>query len=340
MPGTENEVALRDPPRDGVTAIRWHPSAGYNSLLVSSWDSTVRLYNSTENSLRTNLEQPCPVLDADFVDDSRAVSAGLDGIVRLHDFHSAAESVVGSHENSVRCVRQCTNVGPSCIVSGSWDHCVKLWDLRASDANVCSIRQPNKVLSLCTGVPVMNTSGKPLLVVATAGRQVVLSDLRKPGDALQRRESSLKAQTRCVAQMPSGEGYTIGSVDGRVAVEYVDPAPESQERKYVDCCMIPLIALHIAHALLPTEVRLILLYRFVFRSHRLTVGGVDTSFPFPSVLLSPCYFPLPLFSQFSPCYFPLPLFSQLYLIFFSLLICSLFLRLLFFLKRCARTIQK
>jgi len=38
--------------------------------------------------------------------------------------------------------------------------------------------------------------------------------------------SPLRMQTRAISCFPDGTGYTIGSVEGRVAVQYVnDPAP-------------------------------------------------------------------------------------------------------------------
>ena len=52
----------------------------------------------------------------------------------------------------------------------------------------------------------------------------------------QRRESSLKFMTRAVACMPSDEGYASSSIEGRVAVEWFDPSPESQARKYAFKC--------------------------------------------------------------------------------------------------------
>jgi hypothetical protein len=39
-------------------------------------------------------------------------------------------------------------------------------------------------------------------------------------EPMQRRESSLKSQTRCIRCMPDGAGYVLTSVEGRVAVEY------------------------------------------------------------------------------------------------------------------------
>lgn len=258
MPSTENEVALSEPPTDGVSSVRWDPSGASRLLLASSWDSTVRLYDAASGGLHARLEQPSPVLDVDFVGDaSRAVSGGLDGVVRLHGLDSGGETVLGSHASGVRCVRHCAATGQ--IVSGSWDHTLKLWDVRAAEACVGTFEQPDKVLSLCTSAPAAAAGAPPLLVVATASRQVVLIDLRKPTEALQRRESSLKCQTRCVAQMPSGQGYTVGSVEGRIAVEYVDPSAEAQQRKYA------------------------------FKSHRLAVNGVDTCFPVNAIAFHPLY---------------------------------------------------
>jgi len=46
------------------------------------------------------------------------------------------------------------------------------------------------------------------------------------------RESSLKYQTRCVAAYNGAESFALGSVEGRVAMEVLDPSPAAQEKKY------------------------------------------------------------------------------------------------------------
>lgn len=48
----------------------------------------------------------------------------------------------------------------------------------------------------------------------------------------QQRESSLKYQTRCVAGFSGAESFAVASVEGRVAMEMLDPSPAAQERKY------------------------------------------------------------------------------------------------------------
>jgi len=52
------------------------------------------------------------------------------------------------------------------------------------------------------------------LVVGTAGRRVLVWDLRNMGYVQQRRESSLKYQTRCIRCFPNKQGYVLSSIEG------------------------------------------------------------------------------------------------------------------------------
>lgn len=122
------------------------------------------------------------------------------------------------------------------------------------------------------------------LIVGTAGRRVLVWDLRNMGYVQQRRESSLKFQTRCIRAFPNKQvcprknlrlglcaapdiffnlkeccglpnqnlildpaapvanfsprlqGYVLSSIEGRVAVEYLDPSVEVQKKKYAFKC--------------------------------------------------------------------------------------------------------
>lgn len=94
------------------------------------------------------------------------------------------------------------------------------------------------------------------LVVAMASRLFNIYDIRKMDTAAQTRESSLKFMTRALACMVDGQGqsffftlltltpsrspgflgYATASVEGRIAVEYFDPSPEAQEKKYAFKC--------------------------------------------------------------------------------------------------------
>ena len=56
---------LNDPPGDGVSSLRFASHA--DLLLTSSWDGSVRLYDTQLNSCRASFKQRMPVLDAAFV---------------------------------------------------------------------------------------------------------------------------------------------------------------------------------------------------------------------------------------------------------------------------------
>ena len=67
----------------------------------------------------------------------------------------------------------------------------------------------------------MSLAGEKL-VVGTANRKVWVWDLRNMGYVQQKRESSLKFQTRFLECFPNRQGYVLSSIEGRVAVEYLE----------------------------------------------------------------------------------------------------------------------
>lgn len=186
--------------------------------------------------------------------DEEAYTAGLDWDVRRLAIHTApflqvectaytnyrinlttgAQTVLSSHGAGVKSVlydRQ-----HNILVSGSWDSTLHIHHLSKPSDPPVKISLPNKPFSLSL------TSTK--LVVAMASRALhiyqlanLASDSAASGiEPWQRRESSLKFMTRAVACMPNDEGYASSSIEGRVAVEWFDPSPTSQSRKYAFKC--------------------------------------------------------------------------------------------------------
>lgn len=175
--------------------------------------------------MRMKYNHSAPVLDCCFQDAVHAFSGGLDNTLKLYDFNTNSETVVGMHDAPVRCVEYAADV--NIIVTGSWDQTVKLWDPRAPCC-AGTFAQPHKVYT-------MSVCGDRL-VVGTHGRRVFIWDLRNMGCVQQKRESNLKYQTRCIRCFPNKQGYVLSSIEGRVAVEYMDPSPEVQKKKYAFKC--------------------------------------------------------------------------------------------------------
>uniref|UniRef100_A0AAG5DQP1 Mitotic checkpoint protein BUB3 n=1 Tax=Anopheles atroparvus TaxID=41427 RepID=A0AAG5DQP1_ANOAO len=219
------ETQILNPPGDVISAVKFSPQAN-KFLLVASWDASVRLYDVVSNSLRHTFFHSSPVLDCAFLDTFKTVSGGLDNIVKLYDLNAHIESVLGSHNAGVKCVESSAMLNG--ILTGSWDKSVKLWDLREKEC-VGTYEQSNgKVYSM--------SCIDEKLVVATSERKVLIWDLRNMKNYIERRESSLKYQTRSVRCFPNKEGYVMSSIEGRVAVEYFDANPEVQKKKFAFKC--------------------------------------------------------------------------------------------------------
>jgi len=221
---TEFEVV--QPPADGISSMSFSPAPA-NFLMVTSWDQTVRLYDVVSNTMRTKFDVSCPVLSGCISSPIQGYSGGLDGVIRSHDFNSGTEATLGSHKEAARCLDY--NSSKNVVLSGSWDKTVQLWDPREKTG------QPQQTANLPDKVYTMSTNGDKL-VVGTAGRHVWIYDVRKLDVPEQRRESSLKFQTRYLKMNAAGTGYVVASIDGRVAVELLDPAPEAQSQKYAFKC--------------------------------------------------------------------------------------------------------
>lgn len=218
------EFKLKSPPDDGISSVKFGPNSS-QFLLVSSWDNTVSLHDIHANNLRIKYSHDRPVLDVCFQDAVHSFSGGLDNTLKMYDFNSNTETVMGTHDSAIKAVEYSSEVNG--ILTGSWDATVKMWDPRAGRC-IGNYTQPDKVytMSLC---------GEKL-VVGTAGRKVYVWDLRNMGYIQQRRESSLKYQTRCIRCFPNKQGYVLSSIEGRVAVEYLDTGSEMQKKKYAFKC--------------------------------------------------------------------------------------------------------
>lgn len=223
---TSAELRLYDPPKQIISSVCFSPSQSQGIyLLASSWDGSVRLYNLETNAKKLQFDLGCPQLDCTFMDPLHSASGGTDNKLYVYDHEMRKQLSIGEHSEPIRCLDH--NAANTILLSGSWDKTVRIWDPR-SPSNRMSMQQPERVYSM--------HSHKHLLIVGTAERHIVLWDIRKIKEPLQKRESSLKYQTRVVRLSNDGEFYCVGSIEGRVAVEYVDPDVEVQKKKYAFRC--------------------------------------------------------------------------------------------------------
>lgn len=222
-----NEYKLNDPPGDCIQSIKFG-QVDNQHLLAASWDGSVRLYDVKANQIRVQYNHDAPVLDCAFQGNNVCWSGGTDIKVKRFDFQSQTETIVGNHTDSIRSVEYVPDA--NLVATGGWDSHLKLWDPRMSDSSkampVGDHLLPEKIYT-------MSVCGDKL-IVGMCGRQVLIWDLRNMSHVL--RENLLKYQIRSIEAFADQRGYVVGSIEGRVAVEYLDTSPEVQKQKYAFKC--------------------------------------------------------------------------------------------------------
>ncbi|KAG7880823.1 hypothetical protein KL905_002309 [Ogataea polymorpha] len=221
----QNDIVVPNGPEDSISDLAFSPVAEF--LAVSSWDRKNRIYeiNTGTGQVegRALYEHEGPVLSTRFsLDGARVISGGADKQVRLFDLASQQQQTIGLHNDTVRVVRyvECGPTNTQCVVSGSWDKTIKYWDMRQQNP-ICTLNMPERVYAM--------DSSQKLLVVGTAERHIVTIDLNNPDKIFRQSMSPLKYQTRAIACYPKGDGFAVGSIEGRCGIQYVD---ELQQKEF------------------------------------------------------------------------------------------------------------
>ncbi|KAF6171752.1 hypothetical protein GIB67_007273 [Kingdonia uniflora] len=210
-------LKLENPFGDAISRVRFAPQS--NNLLISSWDSTLRLYDVDTSLLRLESPMEVALLGCCFKDESIAFSIGADCCVRRHDFHSGICSTVGNHDDLATCVEYSEETSQT--ISAGLDKKIMSWDMRLKNG----IRNSKDV-----GGEVESMSLFGIYLLVAIGASVYKYDLRKLEAPMHKEESSMDYRIGCVRSFPNCEGYAVGSIDGRVSLEFLNLSNANEKR--------------------------------------------------------------------------------------------------------------
>ena len=162
----------------------------------------MRLYDVSQNVSKATFTFKAASLGCCFSNVERGFAGGLDKLVYSLDLSRGSQDVVGSHTEALSCIEW--SYSQSILFTGFWDTSVCAWDPR-SNYKIHQISTENKVYSLSVS--------ENRLVVATAGRHVHIYDIRNMSQCEQKRESSLRHQSRKVSCFSNGAGYAMGFIE-------------------------------------------------------------------------------------------------------------------------------
>ncbi|CAN6477381.1 unnamed protein product [Victoria cruziana] len=208
--GSGNRLRMEDAFDEAITRIRFAPHS--NSLLASSWDSTLRLYDGETSSLRLTAPLESPLLDCCFEDDLVALTVGVDSCIRRYDLGSGSTSILGKHDDLASCVEYSKETNQA--ISAGFDKQLMFWDARETNSSpICAQTVKAEIDSM--------SLSEVHLLVAT-GATVSMYDLRALRGPVQTSESATKYHVRCIRSAPNGRGYAVGTVGGSVTLSFSD----------------------------------------------------------------------------------------------------------------------
>lgn len=226
-----HDLIVNDSPSDSVSSLRWHGSS--RKLVASSWSGELSVFDFTSSSAaaatgpsaatsESDQPQSCvitsdfPFLSASFLEDATQVVGGsCDNRVLLWNTTSQSLAEIGSHDAPVKEVNFSSD--RQMIVSAGWDSAAKFWDARVAGSGSChlvTVPLPERAVALDVR---FNTCA-----IAVANRRVVIFDLRNLTRPLAEQESTLRLPSRSISLFPDAKGYALGSIEGRVAIMYIN----------------------------------------------------------------------------------------------------------------------
>lgn len=236
---------------DTIQTLKFHPNPNSMILSAAGWDSKVHIwdvkyevqqslgymggYNSNNQqqiNFNTNLiggqSFPQPILSTAwkgnsttlFVSDAAGAIYSYDvqgnQIQKLGEHKSGCKELAYYDESALGQSYGYNNSGLALLISAGWDGMLNFWDMRQSTP-AYSINMNNKIFTM--------SLSKQLLILGMDNIKVAYFNLSKLRSNFQKEaefDSHLKLQTKAVAAFPDATGYSIGSVEGRVAIKHIE----------------------------------------------------------------------------------------------------------------------
>jgi WD40 repeat protein len=232
---SSSDLEISDPPKDTISSLKF--SIIDNILLSTSWDNNLYIYKIDQNkSLENQIEKDItqfnesliatqvfsnPQLDCAFEgnDINYFYSVGLDSDIKRIDLELLSSTIIGSHQQPINKVVY--DNSHQCVFTTGWDGYLKRFDHRQNYNGMLTITEINLEM-ISSGITLSNES----LIIAGFDNMynhiVKIFDVRNLNNISKVYESPLKFQTSSICSNNKGDGFVMGSIEGKICVEYLE----------------------------------------------------------------------------------------------------------------------
>ncbi|KAF6770543.1 hypothetical protein AHF37_11099, partial [Paragonimus kellicotti] len=242
----QKTAEVQCPPSDTVSGLCFSPECIQTVFLAAtSWDNRVRIWEIQANGTTVPKAEQMhqgPALGVCWANDgTKLFSVSADKTAQMWDLGSNSFTQVAAHDAPIKTVHFIACPSYTCLMTGSWDKRLRFWDLRQATP-ILNLDLPERVY--CAAVHY------PLALVGTANRHVIAYNLEN-GPAIHTELIPIKCrfvvglhyctpageissaesihQNRCVSifldkQTRRPNGFALGSTEGRVAIQYLNPS--------------------------------------------------------------------------------------------------------------------
>lgn len=211
-------------------------------LIASFYDSTVRLYNNikpqnpTSVSILTEFSASSPILSFTQTNSALTIVGLLDGSlgqIDLENFRVSLSLISGTGSLDTESgigsdgINFCNALDDNSIIASTCSGSIWHVDPRAPQLKK-KYKTSGKILAMD-----VNSNN---VVLGKSKQTIEIYDIRRLETPMSERPTGLRYQISCLKNFPNGEGYAIGSIDGRVSIDVFDQLEESMAKKFAFKC--------------------------------------------------------------------------------------------------------
>lgn len=236
-----SDIEVPQAPNDTVQAIKFNPATVGTPIFLAagSWDNTCRIWQVNENGVvepKALQDVGAPILSIDWTEDStKLFIASADKQARVWDLASNQVMTVGQHNEAISICHWISTPKYTCLMTGGWDKTLRFWDMRQlpTQSSLATVQLDERVY--CSDMLF------PMGVIGLGNRHIKVYSLEGEPREISDTESPLKFQNRCLSIFKNKAtnqpvGYALGSIEGRVAIQYVDTSQGQKESNFTFKC--------------------------------------------------------------------------------------------------------